>query len=124
MFKNLLKSIEKMDKNELLENTKLINEFMFLMTHPGSRDGKTYFNGTAPELFNGNIGGTLIEDAEFHSSWNWLMPVVAKIGNLTANKNSRLWDNVTLGLIAVDIKLIYKAVIEYIKWYNNERNKK
>lgn len=63
------------------------------------------------------------EDIEFdivyHQSWDALMPVLKKIGDLQSKKESvALWDNIVVGLSIISIKLTWRFAIEYIQWYN------
>ena len=70
--------------------------------------------------------------ADYHSKWDWLMPVVEKSLN---DKSVQLLlpmngvpDSVIpyinavgdfkRGLIKADINLVYEGVIKFIKWYN------
>lgn len=76
-----------------------------------------------------------IEDLQFHSSWDWLMPVVEKIRDLgsidivISIKRSVFisWDDgtayfkQTLGNGRNSIETTYEAVIEFIKWYNETK---
>ena len=61
----------------------------------------------------------------FHTSWDWLMPVVDKIKILVMEDdsdelyNSEEWDNITHTLVQIEIKSVYKAVVEFIKNQNN-----
>ena len=75
---------------------------------------------------------------QYHESWNWLMPVVEKINTITIDNYGEM--NVMISahecLIGedyyhpiVDIKIepeksmkqmVYKAVVEFIKWYNEK----
>jgi|TARA_R110000764_G_scaffold69413_5_gene143676 hypothetical protein len=43
---------------------------------------------------------------KYHESWDWLMPVVERIGD----------EN----LLSIDIDVAYDRVVEFIKEYNNE----
>lgn len=79
-----------------------------------------------------------IEDLEYNSSWDWLMPVVEKIER-TNNGTDDNYFNVTIGcgfdctifdahheLIIntceqTKIKTVYKAVVEFIEWYNKNK---
>lgn len=68
----------------------------------------------------------------FHSSWDWLMPVVEKIGakgyrwelGMGTSTNSpthycKIWSIGSIeGVSPLDA--IYGAVIEFIKWYNTK----
>lgn len=62
---------------------------------------------------------------KFHCSWDWLVPVIKKIGEVV-DTNHR-WDEVgisqNLNPYTYDIDSIYKAVIEFIKSYNFHKNK-
>jgi len=53
---------------------------------------------------------------EYHTSWDWLMPVVHKIDEKC---RERLGLNHSLH-IGDDIDAVYQAVVEFIKEYNNE----
>jgi len=57
---------------------------------------------------------------KYHKEWNWLMPVVEK-----CYEYGELHNVHREGIIAslsgiIDINETYKAVVEFIKWYNNE----
>jgi hypothetical protein len=54
---------------------------------------------------------------EYHTSWDWLMPVVNKC--YTSNMQHPN-DDITQGLIDVDIKATYQAVVEFIQEHNNQ----
>ena len=45
------------------------------------------------------------EAMEYHTSWDWLMPVVEKIGD----------EN----LLSIDIDIVYDRVVEFIKEHND-----
>tara|TARA_R110000803_G_scaffold133018_2_gene200206 strand:- start:649 stop:915 length:267 start_codon:yes stop_codon:yes gene_type:complete len=53
-----------------------------------------------------------ISELKYHTSWDWLMPVVEKC--YTSNMQYPN-DDITQGLIDVDIKATYQAVVEFIK---------
>lgn len=57
----------------------------------------------------------LPEEMQFHASWDWLMQVVNQC--YTSNMQHPN-DDITQGLIDVDIEATYKAVVEFIKEYN------
>jgi hypothetical protein len=77
---------------------------------------------------------------QYHSDWNWLMEVVDKIefidnGRFDVNilKNgTQIFEYQAGGKVIVDnvaeisfenkIEHTYKAVVEFIKWYNNQTN--
>jgi len=65
------------------------------------------------------------QDLKYHSSWNWIMPVVKKCLNLTMEdleNYEKQYENIDDSFYQVNIDQTYKAVVEFIKWYN--KNKK
>ena len=61
------------------------------------------------------------QDMEFQTSWDWLMPVVTKcldiyhIEQMNDDLNFKFYDSIG------DIKKTYKAVVEFIKFYNENK---
>ena len=57
-----------------------------------------------------------IDELEYHTSWDWLMPVVKK-----CRQDNRLeyFDFVYYAIEMCDINITYKAVVEFIKNQNN-----
>lgn len=110
------------------EENKLIAEFMELKRYWDGRYGWIY-----PNPVQGERGSVLGDKGlKYHSSWEWLMPVIEKIEKanygfkmcrkvveiyfddskeviLTVKENSRL-------------NSLHKAVVEFIKWYNQQTN--
>ena len=67
--------------------------------------------------------------AKYHSDWNWLMPVIKKIGDetnyeLVMGYDYCYWNNEGKQPLEDfdggygDIIYIYNAVVSFIKWYN------
>ena len=58
-------------------------------------------------------------ELQYHTSWDWLMPVVQKIEDYLSDNVGEVgyFDD---GLISNDIEVRYQAVVEFIKQYNNE----
>jgi hypothetical protein len=102
-----------MTQEEILEGNKLIAEFMGLPVH------EEYFRG--------------IDACKYHSDWNLLMPIVEKIESLGYSFEIELFscyviDSKTLSTIIEchynsKIKSTYQAVVEFIKWYNQQNTK-
>ena len=120
---------------DVIENNKLIAEFMMFETV-----GDLHlipFDNTDNDTY-------LPEHMKFHSSWDWLMPVVDKIedfftigGNelefqvvtyedeikVIAKHPHKAWE--TLVEVSADgsgkKENTYKAVVEFIKWYNENK---
>ena len=60
-----------------------------------------------------------LDELKFHSSWDWLMPVANEIIKSRDEQNAD-WDLTDLkyALQTTNIELVYKAVVEFIKEYN------
>ena len=82
-----------------MNNNKLIAEFM----------------GWKPNEHHWCLNGD--KDLQYHTSWDWLMPVVHKIDEKC---RERLGLNHSLH-IGDDIDAVYSQVIEFIKEHNDER---
>jgi hypothetical protein len=61
----------------------------------------------------------------FNSSWDWLMPVVEKCSNYCKsvfNKNCvDIHVNILNSVGSLNIESTYHAVVEFIKWYNQNK---
>ena len=58
-------------------------------------------------------------ELKYHTSWDWLMPVIEKC--VRTGDDTDKWDNIFNALTTLSIKEVYEAVVEFIKQYNNER---
>ena len=62
-------------------------------------------------------------EAEYlpYDEWNWLMPVANEIIKSRDEQNAD-WDLTDLkyALCSTNIEYVYNAVVEFIKWYNNQ----
>ena len=71
-----------------------------------------------------------IEEMMFHSSWDWLMPVVEKIFTINFDENPRvrewsmqergIFDPVQYGLHS-SIESVFQACVQFIQWYNENK---
>lgn len=69
-----------------------------------------------------------LHSVKYHTSWDWIMPVVRKIRDELSKKNRPSINHVCGGdgievdihcaLMTVDIAKTHTHVIEFIKWYN------
>lgn len=100
------------------EGNKLIAEFM-----------EFEYNRSVPGHGGVELMQLTINDCRYHSSWDWLMPVVEKI--------RLLWDDTKLDLQLLeehsdasrirDLRVwaergsVWLAVVEFIKWYNSNK---
>ena len=102
-----------------MENSELIAEFMgFQKTNIGWYDSEEIM----PPLSNTYDSNTFDEhELAFHTSWDWLMPVVSKITRdeiLIENEyRESIMDTVPYGLI----EDTYKVVVEFINEYNKNK---
>lgn len=114
------------------EDCRLIAEFMGekLPYKNEQNEWEFYVQGA------GKVSSTNIEDLfrfmgyNYHNDWNWLMEVVEKIESLGVVVEIR--DNVCYiettpidyysELEETKIQATYKAVVEFIKWHNNQTN--
>jgi hypothetical protein len=86
-----------------MENNKLIAEFMGLVVSDSD-------NYTSELHTNVDV------DLEYHTSWDWLMPVVQEC--LTKGEDEHEWDAIYNAVGTIDIEDVYQAVVEFIKEYN------
>ena len=103
---------------ETTENNKLIAEFMGvnIITIDDIRKNKNPYIASAD--------GHLEDDLKYHSSWDWLMPVVEqcleKHNNLIDGRDviDTPYSLIAQALQVVSLKETYNAVVEFIKNYN------
>ncbi len=99
--------------NKIMKDNKLIAEFM----------GIESFKDSLASLHQGKINVDLdvYEQSQYHNSWDWLMPVVQKIGDdyyntpfdETYSKLTELYENIWT------IEDTYQAVVEFINQLDN-----
>ena len=96
------------------ENNRMIAEFMGMqLTNIGWFD-----NEDALKLPNTN--DNTFDNLLFHTSWDWLMPVVSKCKMLSTNDNE-YWEAIYYSLEEIDIHKTYQAVCQFIEWYNENK---
>ena len=105
--------------NNTNENNKLIAKFMHLELISNKE-----YEIKRRDMIKQDIAYDLpltLDELKYHSSWDWLMPVVMKI----SRKIDKPIDEVVSLLTEVgsdniwDIKSFYNAIVEFIKEYNN-----
>ena len=102
-----------------LESNKLIAEFMGFTIIQGD-----VYNIPVPK---NDVGiGYTPNKMQYHTSWDWLMPVVEKIWDITGSRTlfyHQISEDETLFVNDYqnlsNIEHCYKAAVEFIKWYNN-----
>lgn len=58
---------------------------------------------------------------KFHTSWDWLMPVVEKIYTMQEYRQSEPYYNVCKCYLPTPIELVYSLVVKFIEWYYNQQ---
>ena len=128
-----------MTPKEIIEGNKLIAEFM---------GGEVKSIGDFPNVFwklsyRPSYSGITIDLLEYHSSWDWLMPVVEKIENCFERyvivtikgtgchitlftqyamvHNGIDFPNIDYHHENSKIEAVWLAVVEFIKWYNQQK---
>lgn len=109
-----------MAQEQILEGNKLIAEFMGGELLEGRQNNVFWFKEhhhvlTAHKAINQHA-------FKYHSSWDWIMPVVEKIN---ASHTVKIKNNTcSIRLIVEEttestlIKSVWKVVVEYVKYYN------
>jgi len=115
-----------MTQEEILEGNKLIAEFdgvvwkdasLVNYPRPNKQWSIKFPNGKQFSEY-GNIDDILSKYCKYHSSWDWLMPVVEKIiYNYDESKSL----DIMRELSYAKIESVYQSVIEFIKWYNQNK---
>lgn len=88
------------------EGNRLIAEFMGLYM----RKGDTYPYGKPNAEVN-------YREAEYHTSWDWLHPVIEKIGKMYDEGRVPLYRNLVLFELTIftNIETVWAAVIQFIQ---------
>jgi len=122
--------------SSVIENNKLIAEFIGF-TSPKTKDelfAKDIKRKGTPilDMNTGKRSHTMIDDKllfeneelMFNKSWDWLIPVVREIHGI---EQAYFYDipeiigDLDLSIKRLELDNTYKAVIEFIKWYNENK---
>jgi hypothetical protein len=100
---------------EIEEGNRLIAGFMELIhcTDPDHKNDKCYEVPYAK-------GYHKIRDMQYHTSWDWLKPVIDKIFTYALAHREQV-DKIINISIVVDILPAWQAVVDFIKWYNQKQ---
>jgi hypothetical protein len=105
----------------LIKNNKLIADFIGANKTSNCKDNEMFIPGQTIcridtiELGKGHI-------LKFHKSWDWLMPVIQKILNISFSDNGNSEDFYNIRDCIPDINHTYKAVVQFIEEYNKSEN--
>ena len=98
-----------------MKHNKLIAEFM------GMSYGDPNDNSVMIQMTPQGNEVVPINSMKYHTEWNWLMPVVSKIltneNYIDITQRENIMDSLPYGMI----KDTYNAVVEFIKWYNEQK---
>jgi hypothetical protein len=103
-------------ENRIIEGNKLIAEFM------GAKMLVSNYYGINIIEFPDNRTYDLL-GLKYHSSWDWLMPVVIECFNrydAIESNNTNHQFILNDALIECNIESLYKAVVNFIEWYNSQ----
>lgn len=117
------------------ENNKLMTEFLGYKLMP-CRNGMAWERPTLSSIHDTlKLHGRLWRESDklyyqYHCDWNWLMLVVEKIEMLLAEVEIRNHQTKIIGYgreitqysPSRKIEAVYKACIEFIKWYNKTQS--
>lgn len=99
------------------EKNRIIAEFMGYETYE-------HTNSTAIRLMEDNEFNSIDIGhihTKFHTSWDWLMPVIDKIYNLPQEiEDTNLIGDITNALIDIDILECHGEVVYFIEYYNEQ----
>jgi hypothetical protein len=124
-----------MKQQEIIDGNKLIAEFIEMENVIYGDTGVTYYKNNIPyQTFK----------LEFHSSWDWLIPIMQKIGTLGFMVTLEFDEKPYLTYISIkdnstatyidedyedrdyeiesDIHLAWFNVVNFIKWYNKQEH--
>jgi len=127
-----------MEANTIVKGNKMVAEFMGATPFGSGIDFSGYEFTDSP-IYNSVKKLYHFEDIEYHTSWDWLMPVVEKIQSLACNVN--IINNYcqiikfesgdtppsyqrTQTMAHTKIENVYNAVVQFITWYNQQQSSK
>tara|TARA_R110001606_G_scaffold149802_1_gene289809 strand:- start:197 stop:568 length:372 start_codon:yes stop_codon:yes gene_type:complete len=102
------------EQEDIMTDNQIIAEFMGMTEDPNDKSVMIQMTPQGNEVVP-------IESMEYHTSWDWLMPVANEIIKSRDEQNAD-WDltNLKYALQTTNIEYVYKAVVEFI----NENNKR
>lgn len=129
-----------MEQNEIMEGNELIAVFDGLVKGKGEyhngmvdKNGQSTYDCWHDPLGRHSDARTDITHLKYHSSWDWLMPVVEKInsGNeydvIIYRTTCHINDKIELLIETTSkgklIECVWQAVVEFIKYYNSQPSK-
>jgi len=107
-----------------MKNNKLIAEFMGLENQILSTDNIHSWSD-APFFYitkdsKEKVMKGIAKYSKYHTSWDWLMPVVSKCRCNSDSEDSH-WEEIYYTLEECNLNTTYKAVVEFINEYNQNK---
>ena len=102
------------------ENNRLIAEFMGMVYDNHNDQPNKYWELTDEQNFVSQKPYPQDKDLKFHSDWNWLMPVVIECFNKHESVSDDFNFKLNDALLETNIESLYKAVVEFIVWFNSQ----
>ena len=116
-----------MKKKEIKEGNEIIARFMGGLY---SKHAEAWGFGDAIIVSEYSSMGKLYKDVvkaqkfekelKYHKSWNWLIPVISHMHTLAIEEYTA-FDEIDSGLIYTNIEATWKAVVDFIKWYDGRK---
>jgi hypothetical protein len=105
-----------MEETNIVEGNKLIAEFM------GIRDKVDCWNANEKKFvpsyhIEGRTMFMIARDLKYHTSWDWLKPVVDEIFTYSVAFPEQAKPIRAMSIV-VDITACYNRVLQFIKWHN------
>lgn len=100
--------------DEIIAGNRLLAEFMGF---------KQKENNTIQTTKPFGIGTICADDLRFHSSWDWLMPVVEKMvcTENTGKEWERHYEKIHDSLWDINIESVWLTCVEFVKWLNEQQ---
>jgi len=105
----------------ITESNKLIAEFMGVKPRMESPDVYTFNDGIFFSCRENNpekVMDAIAKYSKYHTSWDWLMPVIGKILDISFQDEGDAEDFYSIRDCIPDINHTYRSVVEFIKKYN------
>ena len=103
-----------------MENNKLIAKFMGHKTDWGFKKNSILYMPQGEGNSSNNSIVIPYKKLQYHTSWDWLMPVVQKCFDTQQPSEGQHYF-INESLLTMKIEVVYDRVVEFIKQYNDEQ---
>lgn len=80
------------------------------------------YHNLPDKLYTSDLSkGFHIDQSEYHTSWDALMPVVQKALKIDTGSMNTYQLHLSYSLLYADIGKLYEALVDFIKWYNQNK---